>query len=386
MVTAVNTLAQWIEEKSPVSSNLNSISMSDEDHGWIVGDNGTMLYRDKEDWVEYAGVTDEDLFSVTLTGSETGWAVGSRGTILRLTGYGWEIFPSPTSEKLYSVSFRDENHGYASGANGTILVYSEGTWQLIKNNIRANFYALACLGDICFIGGGLECRNVPVLKISENGNHKLDKVFNTDFTEIKSLSVSPDKRGWAVGHKGKMFYYNGNYWEEAQTPDNLASLNFVSFSKNNMGIAVGYNGQILTYTGDKWESEESNVTTRLNSAVFEGNACYAIGNNGTILKSDQVRGSKPVIPVHKSILSISPFPNPSSGFVNFAKPEDTNDSERIILTVSNSNGQVVLQKYIEGLTGDQEYQFDTSGFASGLYIMHLKSPSFSASGRFSVNH
>jgi photosystem II stability/assembly factor-like uncharacterized protein len=386
MVTAGNALPQWIAENSPVSVNLNSISMTDENHLWIVGDKGTMLYRDKDAWVEYSGITDKDLYSVFLTGRETGWAVGDKGTILRLSGSGWEVFPSPTTEKLFSVSFRDENHGYASGANGTILVYSDGTWQPVKNKIRAHFYALAYMGDICFIGGGMECRNVPVLQIAYNENHRLDKVYNTDFTEIKSLSISPDKHAWAVGHQGRMFYFNGYSWEEAQTPENLASLNFVSFSGNNMGIAVGYNGRIMTYSGEVWENEESNVTARLNGAVLEENACYAIGNNGTILKSVQTRGNEPVIPVHKAILDVSPFPNPSTGYVKFTKPEDTNDDERIILTVSNSNGQVVLQRYIQGLTGDQEYRVDTGGLASGLYIIHLKSPSFSASGRFSVNN
>lgn len=385
-VTSGNALPQWIAEKSPVSVNLNSIALSAENQGWIVGDKGTILYRNPEAWSESAKVTDEDLHSVVLTGKESGWAVGSRGTILRLNDSGWEAYPSPTSEKLFSVSFRDDNHGYASGANGTLLIYRNGTWQVVETSTRANLYTVAYRGDFCFIGGGQECHNVPVMRVDDTYNDKLLKVFDPDFTEIRSLTVLPNKHAWAVGHKGKIFYYDGNRWEDTEAPGNLASLNFVGFSKENQGIAVGYNGQILVYKGDRWESEESNIIARLNGAAVEGTTFYAIGNNGTILKSEQIKSTEPQDPVNPKMMNISPFPNPSTDYVRFTKPENTNDNEPIILIVSNANGQVIINRSIEGLAHDQEYHFDTSELAGGVYFIHLKSPSFTASGRFFVNH
>lgn len=385
-VTAGNAIPQWIAEKSPVSVNLNSIALSTENQGWIVGDKGTILFRNQDAWNESAKVTDEDLYSVVLTGRESGWAVGSRGTILRLNGSAWEAYPSPTSEILYSVSFRDYNHGYASGANGTLLTYSNGTWLVVNTSTRANLYSVTYLGDLCFIGGGQECRNVPLMKVDETANRKLVKVFDPDFTELKSLAISPNKNAWAVGHSGRIFYFNGNRWENAEAPDNLASLNFVGFSKEDQGIAVGYNGQILVYKGDRWEREESNIKTRLNGAAMEGATFYAIGNNGTILKSNQLNSNEIQDPVKPKMLGISPFPNPSTDFVRFTKPENTNDNEPIVMTVSNANGQVIINRSIQGLAQDQEYHFATSDLASGVYFIHLKSPSFTASGRFFVKH
>lgn len=376
---------QWIAEKAPVTVNLNSVALFSETRGWIVGDNGVILTRTHEGWIVSDMITDENLYSVVLTGEETGWAVGARGTILRMEGSVWKSYASPTREKLYSLSFKDDNHGYAAGANGTLLEYRSGSWNIMKTNVRANLYSIAYHGDFFIVGGGQECRNIPVMKINENGNRKLEKIFDPDFTEIKSISVTPEKHAWAVGHTGKIFFYDGKRWERADAPDGIGSLNFISFSKKDMGIAVGHNGSILTYNGDQWECEESNTSTRFNGAAVTGNTLYAIGNNGTILKSLRVKTDDPSKNADAEYLNISPYPNPTTESIKFTKPENTNNSERIIITVTNARGQVLLSKSISGLADDQEYQLDIPELANGIYFIHLKSPSFQASGRFLVS-
>jgi photosystem II stability/assembly factor-like uncharacterized protein len=377
-----NAVPQWIAEKSPVSVNLNAIALFSETSGCIVGDNGVILSKDQEGWILYDKITDENLYAVVLTGEDSGWAVGARGTILQLDGTDWKICTSPTREKLYSLSFKDNNHGYAAGANGTLLEYQDGTWKLLKTNTRANLYSIAYHGDFFIVGGGQECRNIPVMKINENDNHKLEKIFDSDFTEIKCISVTSDKHAWAVGHPGKIFFFNGNRWDPIQIPENIGALNSISFSKGK-GIAVGHNGRILTYNGDQWESEESNTNSRFNGTAVAGTTFYAIGNDGTILKSKSI--SEPVKNTDSKYLSFSPYPNPSTESIRFVKPENTNDQELILITVTNASGQVILNKSISGLTGNQEYQLDISEFGNGIYFIHLKSPTFKASGRFLVS-
>jgi len=194
--------------------------------------------------------------------------------------------------------------------------------------------------------------------------------------------VTYDKHALAVGHPGKIFFFNGNRWDPIQIPENIGALNSISFSKGK-GIAVGHNGRILTYNGDQWESEESNTNSRFNGTAVAGTTFYAIGNDGTILKSKSI--SEPVKNTDSKYLSFSPYPNPSTESIRFVKPENTNDQELILITVTNASGQVILNKSISGLTGNQEYQLDISEFGNGIYFIHLKSPTFKASGRFLVS-
>ncbi len=352
VLSAGNALPQWIAENSSVPVNLNSIALNSETKGWIVGDNGVILSRNEEEWIVSDKITEENLYAVVLTGDNSGWAVGARGTILRMEGSVWKLYSSPTRERLYSLSIRDDNHGYAAGANGTLLEFENGVWKVLKTNTRANLYTIAYRGDFFVVGGGQECRNTPLMKVNENADRKLEKVFDPDFAEIRSISVTPDKHVWAVGHPGRIFFFNGKRWDRVNTPDDIGALNCISFSKKDLGIAVGYNGRIMTYNGDQWKCEESNTTTRFNGAAVAGNTLYAIGNDGTILKSMKNISDEPVKNADSKYLSISPYPNPSAESIKFTKPESTNDRERLLMTVTNAHGQVILTKSINGVSGN----------------------------------
>ena len=68
------------------------------------------------------------LNSVHFINEQTGWIVGSNGTILntRNGGETWELQPSGTTNDLFSVHFTDALNGWAVGENGTILHTSTG--------------------------------------------------------------------------------------------------------------------------------------------------------------------------------------------------------------------------------------------------------------------
>ena len=66
--------------------------------------------------------TNKHLESIFFTDNNTGYIVGENGTILKTTdGINWMSQPSGTGEKLKFVHFTETNTGYIAGENGTVL-------------------------------------------------------------------------------------------------------------------------------------------------------------------------------------------------------------------------------------------------------------------------
>jgi photosystem II stability/assembly factor-like uncharacterized protein len=113
---------------------LNSVALAGDQHGWVVGDQGTILVKVDQGliWQSQASGTFENLESVAFPDSTHGWVVGDAGTILHTTDGGliWQSQASGTRENLESVAFPDTTHGVAVGQNGAILRTTNGgaTW------------------------------------------------------------------------------------------------------------------------------------------------------------------------------------------------------------------------------------------------------------------
>jgi photosystem II stability/assembly factor-like uncharacterized protein len=378
--------AQWIKEKSSSLNNLNSIDLINEYLGWIVGDKGTMLYKVGSHWVNYQKITDENLYSVFLLDKNDGWAVGSKGIILHFNGKKWENFASPTSQELYSVCFKDPENGVAVGEHGTVVIYENKSWRLVKKTTRGNLYTVSAKADLLMIGGGLECVNIPIMKIADDTNKTLVNLYDP-IIEIKSIAVTEQKNAWAASSPGEIFHFDGSEWKKLEFEYKLPTLNCIYFSDANNGISVGYNGTILTYSGRTWTKQDSPVDVKLNGAAIAGKTSYAVGNGGTIISWNQVHDDAfASAGKNSAAIKIEAYPNPSADILNIIIPvEDGFVAEKISIT--NVYGQVVLNDYMDPDTGGQVYQINTSALYNGLYLVNITSPGKKeASGKFMVKH
>ena len=377
--------AQWNLEKCPAKNNLNAISMFDINSGWIVGDKGTMVYRSGGNWKEYQKFTNEDLNSVFMVDRNDAWIVGSNGTIFHYNGKDWESYNSPTGCDLFSVSFRDPENGIAVGDLGTILVYRNGSWNLSESGIRGKFYSVFFREDEAWIGGGLECVNVPIMKVGITKNE--DFLINSvdPNATIKSIIFLSPENGWAAGSPSTLLHFNGLQWEKAGINNDFSSLNSIFFSKENKGIGVGYGGTILTCTDNLWNKEKIMTNQNLNGAVIIGNRYIAVGDSGTIISRDQ--GSENILndPYNSNTGIIKIYPNPCDEFLNVIIPSEI-DNLSIRLTVSNSSGEIIMQKELRSSTICLTYTLVTSDFKDGLYFIKTAVGSRTIVNKFIVRH
>jgi peptide/nickel transport system permease protein len=227
--------------------NFHSMFILDEDRGWAVGDNGTILHTSEGGkrssapgapftWVAQNSNTDQRLTDVVFLESETaltGWAVGDNGVVIRSDdgGASWQTQSTPIDTGLSSVGFADERTGWAVGEAGTILATNDGgnSWVVRNSGTEEDLNAVA-------------------------------------FAD--SLNV------WAVGKSGSVLRSsNGG---AAWAPLNVSAaegidLNDLVFGSADAGMIVGSGGTILSTAdgGASWTVREIALTARENGEIVD---------------------------------------------------------------------------------------------------------------------
>lgn len=364
------TEAQWNMEKCPTKQNLNAISLSNDNSGWIVGDNGIILSRINNIWREYQKITSANLTSVCMISKEKAWAVGTRGTIIQFDGEKWTQVISPTEKKLLSVHFKDSENGIATGEFGTILLYKNGNWVSLKNDFKGNLYTTSYEDDFIWLGGWRESYEVPVMKVKIDDKVNLISQFN-HMSSVTGISILNHDNGWAVGCPSFILHFNGDKWERWGVDEQFSSLNSISFLDESKGITVGFKGTILVYSDQNWVKQNLPFETQLNGCAITGTKYYAVGDSGTILSwnyaPEDDLSEKVINP-----LTIEIYPNPADEILNYILPDESIYKADVI-NVVNINGQIVLQKKIQDGEAGSISQINTSVLNNGIYFLKANS-------------
>jgi photosystem II stability/assembly factor-like uncharacterized protein len=396
--------AQWKAETCPVKTNLNAISVTNRGSAWIVGDTGTILYKNEGSWIEFPKVTLENIYSIDFINDHNGWAVGSNGTILHFDGSIWNPWISPTKNDLFSVSFKDKDNGMAVGKSGTILLYSDGIWRLIQNERRGNFNTAFYNNKDIWIGGGLECVSIPIIRIQNRQDEELTFTENYEsFASINSIYLVNSTAGWAVGSPSTILHFNGKLWEKQRVNERFASLNSVCFINDTVGFTVGLNGTILSYIKNKWTKESSGVTKDLKSVAMQDNIVYAVGDIGTIITktlniTDSIAGisdgnSRKIEIPEKTDESFASMdfpkfellPNPCDELLTI-KQVSGYDINNGLIIITNVFGQVLLQKKLTYNELNYCYTINTEDFENGFYFLKIIIGEKSSTSNVVVNH
>jgi photosystem II stability/assembly factor-like uncharacterized protein len=252
--------AQWINQTSGVTNQLNDVNFIDNNTGWIVGRQGTMLRTTNggNSWSAQNSGTTEDLNAIHMINVNLGYAVGDRGRILKYNGTSWSALSTGETRHVYGVHFVNENIGWAVGDWGRLYYTSNG---------------------------GSSWRN------------QNDPTNSTKFNAVYALSES---EAWAVGTNGRILRYNGNTWGVRTSGVNVELLG-VHFLNSNFGFAVGKNSTILFWDGNAWATQNlglgNNSENIFDVHVLSTTEAYAVvspgfGGRGVILKYNGSTWSK----------------------------------------------------------------------------------------------
>ncbi len=375
---------QWTVEKCPAKNNLKSIFFTSKNSGWIVGDNGTLLHKRENTWITEQKLTTNNLNGIFMINEKDGWAVGGKGTIIHFNGEKWESIESPTNKNLNSVSFSDSENGIAVGDNGVIITYENKSWKLINKKFRGSLYTTSFSEDGAWIAGGLECVNLPIMKMQIGKRTELTNSVKLS-AAITGISIIDPENGWAVGSPSALLHFDGQQWKKSDPGFSFPSPRAVFFSDANNGLSVGYGGTVLIYSGGYWSMENGSTTQNLNGTSIIGDCYYAVGDSGTIISRKMDTNNNSAIDPKLKPDKLLIYPNPGDGVINFVVPSDE-DYSAFLISITNSTGQNILLKELEFIDSSYPYPVVTTDLKNGYYLLKAIIKNKTYSGKFVIRH
>ena len=394
----------WIEQTSGTTYNLHSVHFADENIGWAVGDNGTILRTTNggEEWYTQTSNTTAPLHKIHCADSNTGWVIGKNfgeNVVLKTTngGIDWIQEYSGHIDTLYyhSIFFVNYNIGWLAGIKdgyiGFLLKTIDGgeNWIEQSDSISGLLYFIDA--NVGWVGGFLD-----IYKTTNGGEEWIFQTHLESSDPIHSLQFSDVNMGWVITNSWDPRTGGGCYimktsdggvnWickYSSSYLNGLPSPREVFFADNNYGWAIADNGTtnvIISSTngGDDWVEQLNNQSYSPESIYFvDNNTGWAVGTNGLILKYQGVTsiGEERINRIPSEYFLSNNFPNPfnPSTTIRYSIPQSTNVTIKVF-DILGSEIETLVNK--EKPSGTYEITWNAENLPSGIYFYQLKAGSF----------
>jgi hypothetical protein len=208
----------------PCHRVLLDIAMLPSGEGWVVGERGLILRRDKGSWRQVESPVESDIRRVIVLAANDAWAVADesyaiapgelryRSRLLHWDGSAWSVFINPT-RLGYVVDLSFLTARYAWG-----ITYEDQGAGAVYYLIRWN---------------GKEWSTVNQAPV------------------LNAIQMVSSATGWAVGDAGVILHYDGSEWSAVESPTEK-DLDGLLFTSNVSGWATSRQGVILRYANGEW--------------------------------------------------------------------------------------------------------------------------------------
>lgn len=403
---------QWTLLRSPVSSALNSLSVSDSSTVTACGDKGTIIRSTDggDSWNVFITDTSQQLYSICFTDRMHGWAAGTdtggTGVIYNTTdgGQNWQK-NFVTSFDLRKICFWDSKKGWAAG-NGTKVIRTidaGATWNLIDiGEGKIMDFDSYPDGTFCFLWmKGYVNGTWGIFSMDDNskitpgyqeGYNFIEGAFGTGRLSIldennRWFYIDLHYKGIPLGASVYRIFDNGDSCSVISSLSPHLSDIFFSDSLNGWTLPTSmYEGITSIYRtrngGKTWTDEGPPITFDKFSLynltairMTDTTSGYAVGTDGRVLKYSKTTSVSEWNSenLHQRLIIEQNYPNPfnPSTRISYTLPE----SGRITLKVFDLLGKEVaslLDEYQEA--GDHDIEFNTRiyNIPSGIYFYRLQ--------------
>ncbi len=319
LIFTLPAIAGWVilQQSDPDIRDYMTIAFTSERTGWTAG---SAAFEDFENpgfigftmdggktWERSEIKLESDLTEIYFFDDNHGWVVGQNGIIANTTnGKDWDIQISKVGTTLTSIYFVSKDVGFAVGQNDTIISTKNGgrQWKVLQGGIvgEVGDDDASMFNAVQFIdeknGWIAGVRVFPTEKTQKTVILKTDDGAQTWTPQetgkediLEDIFFLDASVGWAVGENGLILHTDngGNTWTE-QTSGTEETIRSVRFADKNIGWAVGGDigvGVVLSTTdgGQTWTLEESEVKMEKVSVLDKQNA-WLVGTNGFIIKPE----------------------------------------------------------------------------------------------------
>ncbi|MCB2222019.1 MAG: T9SS type A sorting domain-containing protein [Bacteroidetes bacterium] len=313
--------AQWYQQSSSTSHNLNDIYFINPDTGWIVGNAGTLLntYDAGTNWNLNTISGYPKLTAIDFADDSTGYISCFDGYILKTTNVGidWELIYTGFPVDLEDIQAKEEGKIWACGDDKILFSGNGGMTWMSEFQIPGNFNILS-VPDTAFRWAIQDNGNQNLYrKISSNPTWELNYIWWVDlfWAEVSSLFFTNPENGWVLRnwdlfnhggfHLGSDLYYTGNLGDSLEIKyswdwieygfsyNNYMWLSDLYFVYDTLGWTVGGNGYIFKTenAGCDWDWQFSGTEEDLNCVFFTDSLNgWIAGANGIILHTYNAGG------------------------------------------------------------------------------------------------
>lgn len=420
--------AQWYQQNSGTTKNLNKVQFVDVDNGWAVGDSGTIIRTTNSGatWFNQTSGTNHTLLDVQFNNINLGWVAGGTGNIwnpdsailLKTTNSGLNWVPQLSIKgNFYDVCFTDEYNGHLVGYGEDIFGQIQPIYLRTTdggNNWMVQYYNENFLSTVDFtdnntgwlveiIYGGFGCYRSVIRKTIDGGMNWAIQDTNYAIYKIKSFNLDficgvGNTSWYETGPRSANLartYNGGTNWTSEFVfgigSRKHSGLNDIQISSLNLLTAVGFwdstnyddlYGMVLrsTDSGNTWSMQTFNQTEMLNGVSFiDDYTGWIVGNNGIILHT--INGGvlfveeEEIDEVPSEFLLSQNYPNPfnPSTTIKYSVPQTSQVQIKVFDVLGNEEETLVSE---EKPTGTYELTWDAGNFPSGVYFYQLRAGDF----------
>ncbi len=304
----------WKPEASGTSANLYRVQTLPSGNAYAVGDR-TILRWDGVSWTQVATPT-ATMYGIYMLNENEGWAVGVQSTILHYTGGNWVPESAPMSTDLYAVAMDSANHGWAVGGEGSFadaLEYVDGIWGIphIPGGSGSPFNDVilgSSVGEVWVTSGShFGDFNAGIL-------HFKDGIWSRSVSSIypvRGITLAGGDTVWAVGDY--TYYYSGTTWSWVPLPLAYSNPQAVTIIPGQGGWIVGSAGTILRYDGT-WTPPPLPTATPTSTQTATSTATSTVTPTATATPDTTATNTTTVTPSETSTATAtnSPTDTPTS--------------------------------------------------------------------------
>lgn len=370
-------MAQWTNQNSGITNDLNDVHFISNTNGWAVGRQGKIVMTStggSGTWLQQNSGTTNDLNDVFMVNASVGYAVGDNGTVIKYNGSSWTALNISYSQDMHGVHFTDINTGWISGDWGRIMMTTDGgaTWTTqVNNSMYTNLFY-----DVFMVNANDGWAVGTSGRILHYNGSNWSNVSNPATGDLYSVSFNSTTNGVITGKNSKVYYYNSGTITEHSTslPDNtfhvysVVSINpSLAYAATTPGFGGG--GIILKYNGSAWSTDYE--YTGMYSELFYGIAFpssskgFAVGAGGMIKTVGTASDVNDML--QEDVFTV--YPNPFSDLLVVEAKFAFNDPAKI--TILDIGGKEV--KSFTGIfqPGNTSCLLDVSGISPGTYLVQM---------------
>lgn len=290
----------------------------------------------------------------------------------------WVSLNSGVTSDLNGIQFLNKDTGYAVGANQSVLKTINGglTWNL-KYSGSGYFYGLDFINDTGYVSGKNGSgpgQTSHVIKTTNAANNFANNIGYYISITLTSIDFINSQEGWTVGGYGSVPYVfhtvnGGSSWSTQTVTINNLLVTDVYFPVQDTGFVVFNSGHLekTTNSGANWVSQNSGITSDLNSVFFvNSNIGYCVGQGGAIIKTIN-GGTTWTTQVSNTIENLE-----SVFFINSQKGYAVGSNGTIIFTIDGGINWILQNSGVTNRLTCVHFADSLTGYISGTNGLILK--------------